>query len=61
MDATLVARIGNVRSGVTRIGQQLDYESATVVRLGDQIKQLETEKAQLVKAMYPDHLRKRHR
>lgn len=51
MDAALVSRIGNVRSGVNRIGQQLEYESATVVRLGDRIKTLEEEKAQLVKAI----------
>jgi len=51
MDAALVSRIGNVRSGVNRIGQQLEYESATVVRLGERIKELEEEKAQLVKAI----------
>lgn len=51
MDAALVSRIGNVRSGVSRIGQQLEYESATVVRLGDRIKTLEEEKALLVKAI----------
>ncbi len=50
MDAALASRIGNVRSTVDRLNQQLDYESQTIVRLGGRIKQLEDEKAQLVKA-----------
>ncbi len=51
MDAALASRIGNVRSTVDRLNQQLDYESSTIVRIGRRIKELEDEKAQLVKAV----------
>lgn len=51
MDAALASRIGTVRSTVDRLNQQLDYESSTIVRIGRQIKELEDEKAQLVKAV----------
>jgi DNA repair exonuclease SbcCD ATPase subunit len=51
MDAALASRIGNVRSTVDRLNQQLDYESSTIVRLGRRIKELEDEKVQLVKAV----------
>ena len=51
MDAALASRISTVRSTVDRLNQQLDYESQTIVRLGGRIKQLEEEKAQLLKAV----------
>ncbi len=51
MDAALASRIGTVRSTVDRLNQQLDYESSTIVRIGRRIKELEDEKAQLVKAV----------
>ena len=50
MDAAFVARIGSVRSGVNRIGQQLAYETSTITRLNTRITELEEEKTQLVKA-----------
>jgi len=50
MDAILVSRIASVRSTVERLDQQLDYESAAIVRLGGRIKELESEKVLLVKA-----------
>lgn len=51
MDAALVSRISTVRSTIDRLNQQLDYESSTIIRLGGRIKQLENEKARLLKAV----------
>lgn len=51
MDQALVSRLGRVHVAVSSIDQRLQYESATISRLTSRIKQLEEEKAQLVKAV----------
>ena len=51
MDQALVSRLGKVHATVSSIAQRLEYETATITRLTTRIKQLEEEKAQLVKAV----------
>jgi len=51
MDQALVSRLGKVHAVVSSIEQRLDYETAAITRLSARIKQLEDEKAQLVKAV----------
>lgn len=51
MDQALVSRLGKVHATVSSIDQRLQYESATITRLSARIKQLEEEKAALVKAV----------
>jgi DNA repair exonuclease SbcCD ATPase subunit len=51
VDQALVSRLGKVHTVVSSIDQRLQYESATISRLQSRIKQLEEEKAQLVKAV----------
>src|SRR5277367_6604850 len=51
MDQTLVSRLGKVHAVVSSVDQRLQYETATITRLSSRIKQLEEEKAQLVKAV----------
>jgi DNA repair exonuclease SbcCD ATPase subunit len=51
MDQALVSRLGKVHTVVASIDQRLQYETATITRLTSRIKQLEEEKAQLVKAV----------
>jgi DNA repair exonuclease SbcCD ATPase subunit len=51
MDQALVSRLGKVHAVVSSIDQRLQFETATLTRLSSRIKQLEEEKAQLVKAV----------
>jgi DNA repair exonuclease SbcCD ATPase subunit len=51
MDQALVSRLGKVHTMVSSIDQRLQYETATITRLSIRIKQLEDEKAQLIKAV----------
>ena len=51
MDQALVSRLGKVHATVSSIAQRLEYETATITRLTSRIKQLEEEKAHLVKAV----------
>ena len=51
MDQTLVSRLGKVHAVVSSIDQRLQYETSTISRLSTRIKQLEDEKAQLIKAV----------
>jgi DNA repair exonuclease SbcCD ATPase subunit len=51
MDQTLVSRLGKVHAVVSSVDQRLQYETATISRLTARIKQLEDEKAQLIKAV----------
>src|SRR5271157_2334577 len=51
MDQTLVSRLGKVHAVVSSVDQRLQYETTTISRLSSRIKQLEEEKAQLVKAV----------
>lgn len=51
MDQALVSRLGKVHTMVSTIGSRLEYETSTINRLSARIKQLEDEKAQLVKAV----------
>src|SRR5271157_6314564 len=51
MDQALVSRLGKVHATVSSIDQRLQYEAATITRLSARIKQLEEEKAMLVKAV----------
>jgi DNA repair exonuclease SbcCD ATPase subunit len=51
VDQALVSRLGKVRATVSSIDQRLQYEIATLARLSTRIRQLEEEKAQLVKAV----------
>jgi DNA repair exonuclease SbcCD ATPase subunit len=51
MNQALVSRLGKVRAVASSIEQRLDYEIATITRLSSRIKQLEEEKAHLVKAV----------
>jgi len=51
MDQALASRLGKVHAVVSSIDQRLQYETATVSRLTSRIKQLEDEKAQLIKAV----------
>lgn len=51
MDQALVSRLGKVHATVSSVAQRLEYETATIARLTARIKQLEDEKAQLVKAV----------
>lgn len=51
MDQALVSRLGKVHAMVSSINQRLHYETATITRLSSRIKQLEDEKAQLIKAV----------
>ena len=51
MDQALVSRLGKVHAVVSSIDQRLQYESATISRLQSRIKQLEEEKAQLIKCV----------
>src|SRR5271157_610538 len=51
MDQALVSRLGKVHATVSSIDQRLQYETATITRLSTRIKQLEEEKAMLVKAV----------
>jgi DNA repair exonuclease SbcCD ATPase subunit len=51
VDQALVSRLGKVHATVSSVAQRLEYETATITRLTARIKQLEDEKAQLVKAV----------
>jgi DNA repair exonuclease SbcCD ATPase subunit len=51
VDQALTARLGKVHATVSSIDQRLQYETATIARLTARIKQLEEEKAHLVKAV----------
>jgi hypothetical protein len=51
LDQALVSRLGKVHATVSSIAQRLQYETATITRLTSRIKQLEEEKAQLIKAV----------
>src|SRR5271163_907584 len=51
MDSILSTRLGKVHAVVSSIASRLQYETATITRLTARIKQLEEEKAQLVKAV----------
>lgn len=51
MDSTLSTRLSRVHAVVSSIDQRLQYETSTISRLSARIKQLEEEKAQLVKAV----------
>ena len=51
MDQALVSRLGKVHAVVSSIDQRLQYETAAISRLTARIKQLEEEKAHLVKAV----------
>lgn len=51
MDQALASRLGKVHATVSSIDQRLQYETASISRLTTRIKQLEDEKAQLVKAV----------
>ena len=51
MDQALISRLGKVHAAVSSIDQRLQYETATIARLSARIKQLEEEKAELVKAV----------
>lgn len=51
MDAELVNRISAVRATLTRIDQQYEYETASIARFQSKLRQLESEKLQLVKAV----------
>jgi DNA repair exonuclease SbcCD ATPase subunit len=51
MDTTLTTRLGRVRANITGIDQQLEYETATVVRHTKRISELEIQKAELIKAV----------
>jgi DNA repair exonuclease SbcCD ATPase subunit len=51
MDASLISRLGQVRTNISAIDQQLNYETATITRHYARIKQLEDEKAELIKAV----------
>lgn len=51
MDQALASRLGKVYATVSSIDQRLQYETATIARLTARIKQLEEEKAELVKAV----------
>jgi DNA repair exonuclease SbcCD ATPase subunit len=51
VDQALVSRLGKVHATVSSIAQRLEYETTTITRLTSRIKQLEEEKAHLVKAV----------
>src|SRR5271169_3197198 len=51
MDSTLSTRLSKVHATVSSIDQRLQYETATITRLTSRIKQLEEEKAHLIKAV----------
>jgi len=51
MDQNLTSRLSRVHATVSAIDQRLAYEAATVARLTARIKQIEEEKAELVKAV----------
>lgn len=51
MNSTLQSRIGRVHANVTAIRQRHEYEASTIARHTTRIKQLEEEKAELVKAV----------
>jgi DNA repair exonuclease SbcCD ATPase subunit len=51
MDQALISRLGKVRATVSSIDQRLQYETASIARSTARIKQLEEEKAELVKAV----------
>jgi DNA repair ATPase RecN len=51
VDQALVSRLGKVHATVSSVAQRLDYETATIARFQARIKQLEEEKAQLIKAV----------
>jgi DNA repair exonuclease SbcCD ATPase subunit len=51
MDSTLSTRLSKVNAAVSSIASRLEYETASITRLTARIKQLEEEKAQLVKAV----------
>src|SRR5208337_5137349 len=51
MDTVLTTRLGRMHMSVSAIDQQLEYEASTIARHTTRIKQLEEEKAQLVKAV----------
>lgn len=51
MDQALSSRLGKVHATVSSIDQRLQYETASIARLTARIKQLEEEKAELVKAV----------
>lgn len=51
MDQALASRLGKVHATVSSIDQRLQYETATIARLTARIKQLEDEKAELIKAV----------
>jgi DNA repair exonuclease SbcCD ATPase subunit len=51
VDQALATRLDLVHAAVTSIKQRHEYEAATITRLTARIKQLEDEKAQLIKAV----------
>lgn len=51
MDQALVSRLGRVHAAASSIDQRLQYEAAAIARLTARIKQIEEEKALLVKAV----------
>jgi DNA repair exonuclease SbcCD ATPase subunit len=51
VDDVLVSRLNKVHAALNSIDQRLQYETATIARLTARIKQLEEEKAHLVKAV----------
>jgi DNA repair exonuclease SbcCD ATPase subunit len=51
VDQALASRLGKVHATVSSIDQRLQYETASIARLTARIKQLEEEKAELVKAV----------
>ena len=51
MEQKLVSQLGRVHTIVSSINQRLEYETGSIARLTFKVKQLETEKADLVKAV----------
>lgn len=51
MNAALTTRLSRMRANIQAIDQQLEYETATIARHTNRIKQLEGEKAELIKAV----------
>jgi len=51
VDQALISRLGKVHAVASSIDQRLQYETATITRLTARIKQLEEEKAHLIKAV----------
>jgi DNA repair exonuclease SbcCD ATPase subunit len=51
MNLTTLNRIAAFQSGSTRLHQQLEYETSSIVRLQDKVKRIEEEKLDLQKAL----------